>query len=473
MKYWFYIFLLLFSCHQQQYDNEKLIALQKSVEQKGLLELTKEYSDTLKWIGFWQGEGEKEKITHTTKRLFSFLNQDIFVQMQFLWDFEIDKQLEQKYPGMRPRTYIAYDMYQNNEYWDIMPWFGDSDRQLRPMLNDPEYPGNFFVDFRDSTWLTNSLKDYVKNHRVTQEMGFFPGPIIEGFYNVFFYNADLAEKIGLEIKQFGMTADDLISYCKQIDQYNQKNGTNIGTLYDSNDWKTLYFLVESFFKSAIGFEGNYEIPPYFTNKHQKALLEVYQKLEEMGKYNALYHKAKDNSWGATWEQILNDEVVFYVNATWMYCIWKEIDSAKIKRIIPCQMPVIRPYPYCMGGYVPTFAVLKNAPNREAAIKLVKHICTKDFAEDWVSKTKTPTGLKQHIESTGIGGDPYDVFIATMTEKYIRNTNSWSNYKYILGKSYSSYDFTILVHELLNGNITAEEALNRVVNKIDELNAVSD
>ena len=67
--------------------------------------------------------------------------------------------------------------------------------------------------------------------------GMITGPYIEGFYQPFFYNKTLTDKIGLKIKDRGMTFDDLLSYFKAVSDYNKKNGTDISILYDAGDAK--------------------------------------------------------------------------------------------------------------------------------------------------------------------------------------------------------------------------------------------
>ena len=42
------------------------------------------------------------------------------------------------------------------------------------------------------------------------------GPMLEGYCHAIFYNKDVAERVGIEIKDMGMTFDDLLKYVKAV-----------------------------------------------------------------------------------------------------------------------------------------------------------------------------------------------------------------------------------------------------------------
>jgi ABC-type glycerol-3-phosphate transport system substrate-binding protein len=73
--------------------------------------------------------------------------------------------------------------------------------------------------------------------------GMIPGPYLEGQYWALWFNKKVAEKVGIEIKQFGMTFDDFAGYLKAIYQYNQSNPDDyVIPLYESYVWETTMLL---------------------------------------------------------------------------------------------------------------------------------------------------------------------------------------------------------------------------------------
>jgi hypothetical protein len=75
-----------------------------------------------------------------------------------------------------------------------------------------------------------------------------------------------------------------------------------------------------------------------------------------------------------------------------------IDPVKTKKIIPVESPYAGRKNGLVGDYIPTFAVRRKSPNKEAAFNLFLIWSKPKIAEKWVSYTKNLTGLKGHLES---------------------------------------------------------------------------
>jgi spermidine/putrescine-binding protein len=117
----------------------------------------------------------------------------------------------------------------------------------------------------------------------------------------------------------------------------------------------------------------------------------------------------------------------------------------------------------LGGYLSTFAVLKNSPNVDNAIKLMLFWCRPDIEEKWVRYTKNPTGLIGNMTNSEFGGDIYEKFQSSIIKKYGSNISYSSDASYIYettARSQTSKLNTSII-QLLNGEITAEEAHNQL------------
>jgi ABC-type glycerol-3-phosphate transport system substrate-binding protein len=164
---------------------------------------------------------------------------------------------------------------------------------------------------------------------------------------------------------------------------------------------------------------------------------------------------------------LNDKVLFYISGTWMYSRWRDIDIAKSAKMIPAELAVFKPVNYCLGGVIPTWAVMKDSPNREDAIRLIMSASTPRIAERWVQYTKTPTGLAGDFSKATMGNDMYEIYQRHMSEKYGRRVQYSFNAAYLLGKDNNLMQRYIVeaLWGLLKGEITADQAQRSIVEKL--------
>jgi ABC-type glycerol-3-phosphate transport system substrate-binding protein len=79
------------------------------------------------------------------------------------------------------------------------------------------------------------------------------------------------------------------------------------------------------------------------------------------------------------------------------------------------MPSFTGQPVKMGGYMTTWAVLKDAPSREAGIQLLQFISRPAVAQQWVHDTKSPTGLKGDFYDSVFGQDIHAAYQRTLHE----------------------------------------------------------
>jgi hypothetical protein len=101
----------------------------------------------------------------------------------------------------------------------------------------------------------------------------------------------------------------------------------------------------------------------------------------------------------------------------MYNIWLKNDSVRTQDMMPVELPVLKPAPACFGGFFVTWAVLKHAPHRDQAVRLLLSLNHPDVAEKWSRQTKSPTGVKGELSSMVFGFDKFENFRYMIEKKY--------------------------------------------------------
>lgn len=151
----------------------------------------------------------------------------------------------------------------------------------------------------------------------------------KGYYHAIFYNKDGADNMGIKIKQFGMTFEDLLGYVKAVYDYDQKNGSGIAAFHESKDWTCQEILFRRLLKSEIG-DFKKSLENKGSAEKNAAFGKTLEAFEKLGKYKPIIKNHKENIWFQTRRIPLTDEVSFYVNGIWMYSHWMSIDEEKIK-----------------------------------------------------------------------------------------------------------------------------------------------
>ena len=72
-----------------------------------------------------------------------------------------------------------------------------------------------------------------------------------------------------------------------------------------------------------------------------------------------------------------------------------------------------------------WAVPKNAPNRDEAVKFLLAMSKPDVAEKWSRYTKCPTGIKGNITSVSFGKDQFEDFTYNIDKRYGFNKLSFN------------------------------------------------
>ena len=424
--------------------------------------------------GHWKNEDLREDFVLETIKEFELRNPGIKTNIKWNMDFEggrigaIEETIEQFKTG--------------DIKWDIIwlePFYY---QEIANELGDQNWGLNHLVNFENIDTFNDSQKPFIlsdpqyRNHM----NGIITGPYIEGFYQPLFYNKNLADEIGLEIKNSNMTFDDLFNYFKQISEYNEKNGTNIPILYDSGDYKggigyapSTWNIFQSLFRSEINDINEAKS----TEPSEKKLLvvkKVLESIEKLSQFKPLIPGWKDLPWFDTRYYVLEDRAVFTAcGASWMYSHWHGIDAEKTMNMVPVEMPVYQPINYYIGGYNPMFAVAKNSPVKNEAIELLMTFAKPASAEKWIRYAKAPSGIQGNVSMAGEVSketDQYDNFISYITDKYTGNVFDSKTVDYILGEKYKdlTLQFNIYLGSVMDGEMTANEAYDNILNDMNEI-----
>lgn len=415
------------------------------------------------WIGNWFREDFREYLVREIAREYRFLYPEIQVNLRF----------PEELFGMRNRhaeAKLIIEMIRSGDIeWDIVWIDNQIYRYVAESLGDWEWGRKHLVNFLDVPGFPKTQKPFIVDNPIyrNQTGGILVGPYIEGYYMALWYNKAVALKIGTTIKARGMLFDDLLKSVKQLYQHNQRNGEYIAAFYESNNWTTTEHLFQNLVKSAL---LDFEDVKSETGSRIKdaALLKTLAAFETLGHFNPLIDSHKNNSWFETRHLPLDGKVLYYINGTWMYSHWRGIDPEKLKNMMPVELPVFQPVDYALGGYVPTWGVMKKSPQRNAAIQLLLWASRSRIAEKWVRYTKSPTGLRGNLSQIAFGVDAFDRFIWDMANTYRSRVHFSSNPGYVLGQRGvrlgKLLETTLL--EVLSGAVTAQDAYRKIMNHRD-------
>lgn len=403
-------------------------------------------------IGHWLNEGKREKLMREFINEFEFSNQEINVNLKFPEELyqgdngEIDFIINQI-----TKPVSDYDVLRLKSHYS----------NIATKLHDQNWGTKYLVDF-------STIPGYKENHLASFDLeaikrntgNVCTSPYMEGTYNAVFTNLEVAKKIGITVKQYGMTYEDFLGYIKAVDAYNKTNKTSIMAIFENadNGWITSESLFMRLYFSLL--DGFSEISDTrFTEKKLTALAQTYKAYEELSKY----HPIRSNSyrsnidWGRDNDYPLKDSCLFFVNGSYMYNIWDGKNHKALSKILPCELPVFKFSDTYVGNFTSNWCVPKNAPHREAAIKLMMYWCQPAMAEKWVRYTKCPTGIKGNLTEITFGIDPFEDFQYQINKKYGKNLVASFDYYLVTGKN----SILLKSEQVLAGEMTAAEAMKRI------------
>lgn len=366
----------------------------------------------LRWIGHWKGEGRREQLVKEVLEEFSFLHPELDVQFAFAADILPEK-------SQKAMAHLIADMIGSGKIvWDVV-WLDPLVyRLVAEELDDWSWGKKHLVDFSGVPGFAKTQKPFLVDgpeaHRYTG--GVLPGPYIEGFFYAAWYNKAVADRLGIEIREEGMTYADLLGYVQRIHAYNQQAEVPVTAFLDFKGAGAVRRLIYSLFFSQFKTDALEAASP---EELHAATDQVASLFEELGRYSPLANDGSTHSWADAAQVLMDDRALFFFDATWRYNAFEQFDPVGINKLRLAQMPGVEAASYMIGGYISTWAVLKDAPGRDAGIALLQYWSQPSVAERWVRYTKCPTGLRGNLYDPQYGRDAFADFQRRMCARYER------------------------------------------------------
>lgn len=348
---------------------------------------------SLRWMGHWKGEGLREALVRDVLDDFAFRNQDIRIQFAFAEDI-----LPEKSAPAEAR-FISEMIRSGNITWDVI-WMDTSIYQkVSAELNDPEWGKKHLVYFTDVPGFKETQKPFLTDdpEYCKETGGILTGPYIEGFFYALWYNTSVAEKLGITIREEEMTRTDLLYYAQRIHDYNRTAEIPVSTFVD-------FKLSGSFPRLAYNL--------YLSSASSKPEVKIQQVLatfERIGRIQPLPDGMETNTWQDAARILAEDRALFLIDPTWRYNFLKQDHPELLDKLRLAQMPGFQQQSFYAGGFTPVWAVMKNTPNRDAAIRLMQFWSRPEIAEKWVRFTKNPTGLSGNLYDPEYGHDLFAIY----------------------------------------------------------------
>ncbi|WP_168442709.1 hypothetical protein [Pontiella desulfatans] len=358
----------------------------------------------LRWMGHWKGEGGREQMVREVLDEFRFLHPKLDVEFQFASDVLPEK-------SQLSAANCIVEMIRSGTFdWDVV-WLDPLIYSMvADQLDDWDWGRKHLVDFCAVPGFGKTQKNFLVEgkdaHRYTA--GVFPGPYIEGFLYTAWYNQSVADRLGLDIREEGMTEKDLLGYVEKVHAYNQTAAEPIAAFLDvarSGSFRRLYYGLLYSCLPECDSEGEADGP---------TIAEAYARTDaffgELGRYQPTEGNAASVTWpDAARFMLVENRALFFFDATWRYNAFKTACPERIGQLRLAQMPGFGGNSHAVGGYLTTWAVLKNAPGRDAGIELMRHWSRPPIAQKWVRYTKCPTGLKGDLYDPTFGQDIHAEF----------------------------------------------------------------
>jgi ABC-type glycerol-3-phosphate transport system substrate-binding protein len=427
----------------------------------------------LNWIGHWKGEGKREDLVHELKREYEFLHPNVKINMVFNADLEGDD------PNRKAKAADAIvKMIRTGEIdWDLVFLDAATYGLVTERLGDPSWPAEHLVDFSGVPGFPESQKNFiVEDPRYRKKVGgILTGPFIENYLMNLWYNADVAERVGLDIRERDMTFSDFKGYAEALHRYNREQGTSIAFI-QIGSWNRLDFLFENIFKSLFE-EFDAAVEKTFNEEKGQAFLDTLTAFEDLAKYQPILPEG--------WEEVsaldinrkilLDDAALFIAGGTFMYNQFVTVDPEKSLKMKPVENPVMGNANGLIGDYTPIFAVMSKSGNREVAIDFLMSWAQPKVAEKWVRYTKNLTGTKGNLsevvsDEIDTFGDTYETYVMDMERKhggvpmmYMREPT------YVLGvdSPVSVVELRAKLAEILEGSLTARDYYEDVMRRMGE------
>ncbi len=422
----------------------------------------------LNWLGQWKGEDRREQLVREIKKNYEFLHPGTTVNLRFASDIEG----EGDYYKMKVAHKIVEMIKTGRIEWDLVFCDVAVYGHVADLLQDPLWGQKHLVDFSIVPGFLESQKDVVVNTPFYREKmgGILPGPYIEGVVFCLWYTRQVADRIGVRVKERGMTVEEFIGYAKTLSEYNRQHGTRIPFLY-LNSFNRIEALFEYIFKSHFS-DPQLVIEEKYDAKKVEAFLTTLQIFERLSRYQPLVNEGwRVLDWVPCEQGFLAGKGLFLPGGTYMYSHFRGNSPQQAAKAIPLELPYARQPNGLVGLFANAFAVMKASPNRQAAIDLSMMWAEPAIAEKWVAYTRNPTGVRGNLNKPVIDGKELDVYgryLLDMEQQY--STLPMRNFRsptYVFGKGIpvSDEEFRSSLVLILEGKLTAKDYYQAILSRV--------
>lgn len=424
------------------------------------------HGSELNWVAHWIGEEKREQLVMEVAKEFRFLYPDINLRVEFA------KTLPNQ--GKNYKWKSAYRIAEMINTGDITADVVFLDTivyaHVAELVNDPHWGEKHLVDVSDLEWFRQGHKELILSspYYRGQTGGILVGPYIEGFFTCLWQNQEVAERAGIVVKERNMSLDDFLSYAKRLVDYNAKNNTSIPFIKLCS-WNRLEILFEYLFKSLCK-DPYFAIEEKYHPEKERLFLETLLVFEKLSSYQPMINPDHFDLTIDNWiRDYLDGDGLFIVAGSYMHSHFLGTYPEKYTNALPVEPPVIKYSNGLIGDFIPIFAVMKDSPNKEAAMNLLKLWSEPKIAEKWVAYTKNPTGLKGHLQLPAAekSDDVYSRYILDMTSKYSHlPMRYYRALTYIFGDKnpVSPNELRASLAQILRGKMTAREYYDEVMRR---------
>jgi hypothetical protein len=408
-------------------------------------------------VGHWLYQAKREDLVREIANEYEFLNQDYEVNLKFPEDIYYSRS-----KADCEEEFVKKQLLSEQSEYDIIR-INDQYMKIAFYMNDMDWAKKYLVDFTQyPEFINNTIPELVNDSAKAKWKGIIPGPYLEGYNYTIWYNQVFAKELGISVKQTGMTFDDLLGYIKVIDAYNKSHNTNIVPIHECGDWSTINALALRLYLSEAG-NLNECLKDSYSEKKLAAFYKTLKAFEELAKYNAYSKDWKNYTFMETLDFPLKRKSFFYVNASWMYSYWQKVDAKELNNMVPNELPVFKTSEVYLGGYSVMWAVPKNAPHREEAVKFLMNMNTSDIAEKWARYTKCPTGIKGNVTTVAFGNDHFEDFTYSINKLYGTHKLSFSyvDNANCMVVGISRRNVNLHISDVAAGLMTADEAITDI------------
>ncbi|MEE4241651.1 MAG: ABC transporter substrate-binding protein [Desulfopila sp.] len=427
-------------------------------------------STQLNWIGHWKGEDKRESLVDEVKKEFEFLNPDIRVNLVH------DRDIVAKGDNFKWKTaYTIVEMIRTgNIKWDVVFLDIIVYNYVAELLKDPLWGVEHLVDFSTVPGFLQTQKEFIINDAFyrNQTGGLLVGPYIEGYFFFFCQNKELARKAGVKIRERNMSVEDLLTYARQLSEYNKKNNSSIPLIWLSA-WNRLESLFFNIFRSYFD-DPEVAIEESYSKEKEKAFFDTLLAFEKLSQYQPVINKDWQRvNWDEFKTGFLEGKGLLITGGSFMYNHFMAAEPEKFKSVGPAEYPVVKKSQGLVGNYTPVFAVMKNSPNKKVAIDLLMLWSEPKVAEKWVNYTRNPTGIKGHLDEPAFKAMPDEVFsrfVTELTEQYRRlPMRYYQQPVYVFGKNapITPTAFREDLALILQGKQTASNYFNDVMKRFNQ------